>query len=163
MNITDALGILKPKDESSSGLKSAYRQAAKKFHPDVNPNSLEMMKLVNAAYACLKESLGKWHISETPSGPSLTDAMQSIFDKIKRFEGVTGEVCGTWLWVSGKTYRYRTEIKAAGMRWAKNKEKWYWHADDGYRKKSKRTLAMDEIRQLFGSQKLESAPLGALA
>ena len=164
MNIPEALGILKPKDESAPELKTAYRKAVKIYHPDINPNSLEMMKLVNAAYACLKSALGKWHVSDTPTGPSLTDEMQSIFDKIKRFEGVTGEVCGTWLWVSGETYKYRSEIKAAGLRWAKKKAMWYWHAkEDGYKKKSKRTLDMNEIRQLFGSQTLENTPLGALA
>lgn len=42
-------------------IKSAYRQKAREFHPDVNksPDATEMMKKINAAYVVLERQYGK--------------------------------------------------------------------------------------------------------
>jgi len=161
MDITEALGIIKPLNDDMDSLKKAYRAVSKIYHPDINPNGLEIMKLINAAYDLLKGSLGKWSVGDTPTGISIDEAIQAIFDKIKHFTGITAEVCGSWLWIGGKTWKYKKEMKAAGMKWGNNKQKWYWHAA-GYKKKSKRVFSMDEIRHTFGTVGLETEPASAL-
>ena len=45
MNRTEALNILKPSGNDQESLKKAYRQASLKYHPDHNPDGLELMKL----------------------------------------------------------------------------------------------------------------------
>jgi len=162
MNISQATGIIKPKDDTLDGLKAAYRQACKTYHPDINPNGLEMMKLINCAYEFLQQHLGKWCFSDAPAGPGLDEILQSIFDKIKHFRGVRSEICGAWLWLSGETWRYKKELKEQGFKWSRNKNSWYW-SPDGYRKRSKRVFNMNEIRTMWGSQDLEQEPLTAMA
>uniref|UniRef100_A0A6M3LNK0 Putative chaperone n=1 Tax=viral metagenome TaxID=1070528 RepID=A0A6M3LNK0_9ZZZZ len=161
MNISEALGIIKPKIADRESLREAYRAACKIYHPDINPNGLEMMKLVNAAYDLLKGRFGEWKVKDTPDGISVDQAIQAIFDKMKRFTGIEAEVCGSWLWVGGKSWKYKKELKAMGMKWANNKGKWYWH-EGGYKKKSKRVFSMDDIRNAWGSCNLETEPLSAL-
>ena len=48
MNIFDAvkvLGIESP-EVTQNCVKKAYKEASKKYHPDINPSTEEMMKLV---------------------------------------------------------------------------------------------------------------------
>lgn len=161
MNIEQALNVLRPSGNTENDLKTAYRQACKKYHPDINPNGLELMKIVNAAYAFLKKHMNKWNFNQQTNDTSLTEKMQAIFNKIKHFEGLKAEVCGAWLWLSGNTYEYKSQLKEYGFKWAPKKKQWYWH-DGSYRKKSKRVLEMSEIRALYGSEELETEPLKAI-
>ncbi len=162
MNITEALNTIKPLGNTPDDLRSAYRAACKKYHPDVNPNGLEIMKAVNAAYSFLKKNLTKWNHTQQTNDTSIPDILQAIFDKIKHFGNIEAEVCGSWLWVSGETWRYKKELKAAGLKWAAKKRQWYW-SPAGYKKRSKRVFEMPEIRALFGSCELDQEPLAAVS
>ena len=55
-NYYDILGL--NKDASADEIKSAYRNMAKKYHPDLNknnPEAAEKFKEVNEAYECLSD------------------------------------------------------------------------------------------------------------
>jgi len=158
MTREQAINILKPQGTDPADVKTAYREAALKYHPDRNPNGLELMKLVNLAFEFLAKHSGKWTLSHGSDDRPLTEAMQEVFDKIRHFPGLAIEVCGTWLWISGETYNYKAELRAVGAKWSRNKRSWYW-SPPGYRKRSKRVFDMPEIRATFGSFDLESEPL----
>ena len=165
MNVAQAMEILKPEGDSLEHLKSAYRKAAKKYHPDINPKGQEMMKLVNLAFEILTNHLNKWSFSERTNGesrPSIDEAIQEIFDKIKTFAGIKAEVCGTWLWLTGKTWLYKKQLKEFGLRFAPKKQAWYWHPQD-YKKWHKRSFSLDDIRHMHGSVDLETENLQAIA
>ena len=162
MNIQEALNILRPTGNTDEALKSAYRIACKRYHPDVNPDGLELMKLINAAYDFLKKNLAKWNHQNVNYDISIDEILQEIINKIKKYPGIELEICGTWLWVSGETRPYKEYLKEAGLRWAPNKHRWYWRPES-YRKKSKKVFSMDEIRAAFGTTELETEPLQAIA
>jgi hypothetical protein len=156
MNVSQALNILKPESNTAEALKAAYRAACKRYHPDINPDGAEIMKLINAAYDFLKKHLGQWSTSqrnrtETP----IDEIFSEILNRIRHFPGIHIEVCGNWLWITGNTRPYREALKAAGLRWAHKKRAWYWRPE-GYRKKSRRVLSLDEIRFTFGSREIET-------
>ncbi|NEZ61029.1 J domain-containing protein [Adonisia turfae] len=75
MNIYDAAkilgltGTITPDD-----IKTAYHAATKKYHPDVNPAGEEIMKLVNAAYAVLKDFDGEIKDQQSDYGDALSIA-----------------------------------------------------------------------------------------
>ncbi len=41
-------------------------------------------------------------------------------------------------------------MKKLAFKWSSNKQAWYFHRD-GYRKRSKKKLTLDEIREYYGS------------
>lgn len=41
MTIQEALSIIRPEAHTMEAVKTAYRELAKRFHPDVNPNGLD--------------------------------------------------------------------------------------------------------------------------
>jgi molecular chaperone DnaJ len=49
----DVLGVDKSADDSE--IKRAYRELARKFHPDLNPEGAETFKQINEAYAVLSD------------------------------------------------------------------------------------------------------------
>ena len=163
MNKTQAINILRPQGNNLDDLKTAYRQACKKYHPDINPNGLELMKVINNAYAFLKANMNLWHFKQDGNNDiPIDEILQGIFDKIKGFVNIKAEVCGSWLWVNGETWRYKKELKEYGFRWAPKKRQWYWRPAD-YKKRSRRVFSMDEIRATFGSVELDQELRGALA
>ena len=62
MTLQEAIKVIKPGGNSAEDLTAAYRILAKKYHPDINPDGLELMKCVNAAVAMLREHINKWSI-----------------------------------------------------------------------------------------------------
>lgn len=162
MTTTEALNVLKPSGNTQGSLKSAYRQACKRYHPDVNPNGLELMKVINAAYAYLRKNMGTWDCNQQTSDISITEKMQAIFDKIKHLAEIQAEVCGSWLWVSGNTYPHKGVLKQAGLFWAKKKQQWYWRPAE-YAKRGKKVFSMDQIRLTYGSVELRQEPVRAIA
>lgn len=105
MNIKDALSILGlTAAADQEAIKQAYRKASFKYHPDRNPAGLEMMKAVNVAYQFLTE-IG-YNGADRPIeedvnadfGEMLNDAINAVIG----FAGINIEVCGAWVWLSGK-------------------------------------------------------------
>ena len=163
MKMNEALNILKPEGNTEKDIKAAYKKAAKKYHPDFG-GDLELMKLVNLAYEFLMEN--RWftakHQETANMGADILDEILNIWETIKDFRGVKGEVCGTWLWVTGRTYPFRTRLNELGLKWAPKKKAWYWKPADEY-KRTKKEFALDDIRGMFGTFELEKSKVFELA
>ena len=160
MNTKEALSILKPTDKDS--LKQAYRSACFKFHPD-HGGDPEIMKLVNLAFECLNNyTWGAWDAKQAQKETPLTETLTKVWNKVNHFPYITGEIVGTWIWVSGESWRYKKQLKELGFKWSPNKRAWFYHAP-GYRKRSKRSFDMDEIRGMFDSSDLETEQAAAVA
>ena len=164
MNLIQALSILNPTEKTEAGLKSAYRAACLKHHPDKG-GDVEIMKLVNAAYDFLKK-IDIWWTGEqfrtAQKQTPLTETMQAMIDRLKGLAGIKIEIIGSWLWVSGQTYDFKDVLKDLKMKFAGNKKAWYYH-EDAYRKKGKKQFGMDEIRQMHGSQDIKSEVNNSIA
>ena len=149
MNQYDAAKILGLSGELTPDLvKTAYRQASMKYHPDRNPAGTEMMKLVNEAYAVLKEFSGDVKEQQADYGDLLNEALNAIID----LPGLFLEICGAWLWVSGDTRTHKTTLKEAGFQWAPKKKLWYYRPEQ-YRSRARGNVDMDDIRTKYGSSR----------
>lgn len=144
-------------------LKAEYKKLALIYHPDIkSTGNLEIMQLVNAEYdrlfAILKDvhskkdgttyqATGDWTTSETP------EQYRDIISALIKMHGVEIELCGTWLWLTGETMKYKEELKALGCLWSANKRAWYYN---GSARKTKRAhcKSMDEVRAKWGSEKI---------
>ena len=157
MNIKQALAIIKPKTNDDAGLKAAYREASKIHHPDFG-GDVEIMKLVNLAYEFLRDLDSWWTQAQARDAAKdvpLTETIAALWGKIKRLPDLSGELIGSWLWVSGDTYKYRKELKEYGFKFSRKKSAWYYH-EGGFRKRSKKSFSMNDIRGMWGNSDLES-------
>lgn len=121
-------------------LRRQYKELLKKYHPDnANGSTAHTGSSYNA-------NMYDWENDK---------ALREVLQKIINFDGIEITICGQWLWISGNTYSYKKELKEIGFKWASNKRQWYFHTD-GYRKRSRKSLSMDDIRNYYGSTKVQT-------
>ena len=135
-------------------LKTEYRRLARIHHPDVGGDVATMQEInrqYEAAFNQLKNGAaadGEKQTSET-AGEFI-----AIINALVRLRGITVELCGSWLWISGDTRPVKDDLKAAGCKWAAKKSMWYWHPSDAAPIRRHRSTSMAEIRGKYGSRVL---------
>lgn len=146
-------------------LKKAYKRLCLQLHPDKGGDPAKF-KAMQAEYEeaaqriARGEAAGNYQHNKKKDGTYKTaeeilheqQEFAAVLEKLIGLEGLDLEICGNWLWIGGNTYQHREAIKAAGAKYASKKKLWYWHAGE-WVKKVRRTLTMDEIRDLHGSEK----------
>lgn len=150
-------------------LRRQYRDLLKKFHPDNANGSTEATQEINAEYDQLFKVLKDRHekTADNKESNAKTDfnnmkydftedaKLREVLQKIITFEGINIEVCGSWIWAFN-SYNYRKELKELGFKYASKKQAWYWHSD-AFRKKGRKALSMEDIRNYYGSTEVETA------
>ena len=144
--------------KTAEELKKEYRNLAMKLHPDIAGSDGEDFKAMQAEFEKLWERLNNVH--QTAEGKTYTAKQETtetpqefihIINVLITLVGVEVEICGKWIWVSGNTKPHKETLKQLKFKWAHKKQAWYYHAEP-YKKKSRRELTLDEIRDMFGSQ-----------
>lgn len=149
------------KVETLEELKKEYKHLVMLNHPDRGGRTEDMQE-INAEYEQLFEALknthknakGETYTTKTATTETAAEFVD-IISKLVHMMDARIEICGSWIWVSGNTRQYKDELKALAFHWSKNKSAWYYHRD-GYKKRSKRSLTLDEIRDYYGSAKVET-------
>ena len=138
-------------------LKKAYRELAKKLHPDCGGDP-EVFKAMTAEFEKMWEVLKDVHA--TKEGTTYTanekttetaGEFMNLINALLKLDGVIVEVCGRWIWCSGRTYDHRQTLKAYGFQFSKKKVAWYYHRDP-YKKYGNHVCTMAEIREMYGSK-----------
>ena len=164
--------------KTKSELRKAYIKLMKQYHPD-NGGSTEICKEINAEYEYLSAKLPDIDMTQDEQYKDYSDSWKEkqreaatksaadldlkLREMICRIIGlnIDIEVVGCWIWLSGNTYAYREQIKAAGYMWSKGRKKWYacpyYEIDKNnrhYHKDSFQTL-----RNKYGSDKITNPDL----
>ena len=149
-----------PTPKTCEELKKMYHKLVMQYHPDRKGGSNEAMVEINNEYdnlfARLKDvhqtATGETYTKETSETP---EQFKDIINKLIHFEGIAIEICGSWIWITGNTYTYREQLKEMKIKFSRNKTAWYFHTEK-YRKRGKSSLSMDDIREMFGSEAIET-------
>jgi len=145
-------------------LRKQYRQLMKKHHPDVGGNT-EDAKEINSEYDHLYAALSRKEAQERPQGEQeyqdTTEdkaaedrAIRAILDALVNVDADV-EIIGSWIWVTRNSYPYKELLKSLGFKFAPKKRAWYFHVGE-YRHHHKREITLNEIRQKYGSQKVNN-------
>lgn len=154
-------------------LRKQYKELLKIYHPDNANGSTEATQEINAEYDKLFMMLKDKHdckgLDSTKSDydTNMYDwendkAIREVLEKIINFVEIEILICGQWIWMSGKTYQYKKELKELGFKWASKKKMWYFHTDI-FKKKSRKVLSMDEIIDYYGSARVNTTQRKQLA
>lgn len=145
-------------------LKTQYKELAKKYHPDCGGTDEEMAS-INNEYNILSARLPNVAANGEEYQPQAREnsaAFRAAVMSIVHCAGIEIEVCGLWLWISGNTFQHKDTLKSAGYKYSGKKKAWYWH-DEGYIKLSHKVYDMNAIRTMWGSERIETEKVPALA
>jgi hypothetical protein len=155
MQISEALQILGLHSDhvTAPEIRAAYQKKAFEYDPSFSPVGIHMMQIVENAYEVLKRFSGPFKNSLGDLG--ITSSLEKAVRAVAVLEGITIEICGVWIWISGSTERHKAVLKEAGYDWAPRKHMWYFRPEhQKARRKYVVPFSMDEIRQKFGSKVL---------
>lgn len=133
-------------------LKISYKALCKIHHPDLG-GSTEAMQEINAEYSALLRS-GRFDLGK--SSAEIEDAIRNVIEETTVLAGLTVELCGRWVWITGETYQWREKLKAIGCLFASKKKAWYWRPADEENKRKGKNVPLEAIRAKYGSEVFES-------
>lgn len=154
--------------ETLEELRKQYKELLKQFHPDNPSGSTEATQAINSEYNRLFKVLKARHESKTTTDNengkadfnkkyydfAEDKALREMLQKVINFNGITIEVIGNWIWCFD-SYGYRKELKELGFKYAGQKKAWYYHTE-AFRKKGRKALSMDDIRNYYGSTEVKT-------
>lgn len=145
-------------------IKKQYLRLCKLHHPDLG-GSVEDMAAINAEYEQLQRH--HYNIHRGKDGQVYTDERQDApTEDASQFTewissllkmGLTVEVCGSWLWITGDTRTHKDELKAMGCYYSGSKKCWYMHPKETKKYRHHRAQSMDRIRDKYGSRTFTAA------
>ena len=143
-------------------VKTKYRQLAKELHPDKN-GSTELMQNLNTEYAFVIAKLAKGEsITEEEVNRIITEseAYKNALTAIIHCMGITIEVVGSWIWVSGETKTIKEILKANKFIWAKKKENlslWFFRSEEySCKNRLAKYTEFDAIKNKYGSYEIKT-------
>ena len=150
------------KVETLEELRRQYKELLKKYHPDNPEGSTKATQEINAEYDrlfnLLKDKYNTFSSHTEYENRKYDFAeyekLREVLQQIVGLIGVNIEIIGCWIWVDGNSYSHRKNLKELGFKWASEKRKWYFHTE-AFRKKSRRRLTIDDIRNYYGSTEVK--------
>ncbi len=133
-------------------IKSKYKQSVEYWHPHGNgAGDLSHVEKIDREYM---------EVTTLPKFKEFDDEVKEDFINFPQlisellYLDLTMEVCGSWLWVTGPTYKHTAKLKELGLKYSPNKRMWY-HRPKWHRSRNSNPMSMDAIRQMHGSDTYE--------
>jgi hypothetical protein len=135
---------------TSEEIRNRYDTLSRVFNLSNSKEPDEMMKTINSEYDKLMMVL------DDPKPVDAVKEKATVSEKIKELQekidpaGLHLEICGTWLWVTGKTYQVKDTLKDLGFRYSANKLSWYYRQED-HRSGNQEPIPIEMIRGKYGA------------
>lgn len=123
-------------------LKKEYRRLAIKLHPDRGGN-VEEFKAMSKEYEDLLNNF------ETKAEDL---QYKNIIDELVKYDNITVELIGDWVWVYGDTKPVKDTLKELKLRWSSKRKMWYYGGTSTGTKRKYSNSTTDELRDKYGSK-----------
>lgn len=145
-------------------LKKAYRDLMKKYHPDLNPDDMEkcteICKEINKEFEYLfniipnqrQNAKNEWY--EAKKEYQTPKQYMDIINKIIKYPNIQIDVIGSWLWVSGETYKLRKILKELNFKWHEIRKCWYLKFSKGA--STLCNLSLEELQEIYGGESFKT-------
>ena len=139
--------------ENMDQAKKLFRELAMANHPDRGGDT-ETMKEINRQWEsfCRNPKFGR---TDDEADEAILYA--EILEKLVILNGITIELVGSWIWVSGNTYPVRGQIKDAGLFFSNPKKMWYYRPAE-HKSRNFRSMEIEQIRAKYGSKEIATRP-----
>jgi hypothetical protein len=137
-------------------VKATYKKLAKQYHPDLGGDTATMQE-INKEYAFASANAIKGaNLSEEQTEHEIlsSEAYRKAIEQIIHLDGITIELVGYWIWVTGNTYPVRASLRGTGFFFASKKLAWYFRTAE-YKVSQSSGKSLDEIRNKYGSEVLK--------
>lgn len=157
-------------------LRKEYKNLIRKNHPDCG-GDLKVCQEINVEYEQIFEKLKnencansfnksnnnkdsedtyKWDVTQDK-------AIRNMIFKFVHFEGINIEIIGSWIWIDGQTYEIKELLSENKFLWSRKRKMWHWSPYEKSKFYKKGNLTLDEIRNMYGSQKVDTEKQNKLA
>ena len=134
-------------------VKAAYKKLAREHHPDLGGDTATMQEINKEyAFASAKAIRGENLSAEDTEREILqSESYREALEKIIHLQGITIELVGYWIWVTGDTKPHRNALKDAGFYFASKKIAWYFRTGE-YKVNRGGKKSLEEIRVKYGTE-----------
>jgi curved DNA-binding protein CbpA len=150
-------------------IKDEYRRLCRLHHPDLHTAgcspeqtaaATRKMQEINAAYSiamdqAVRRAKPNFTESQYDASATVAELIRQAIEAIIRFDNISIEICGAWVWVSGDTRPIKEALKDAGYKWAPRKDGQPWYFAGVPSMNRRRKYSLDEIRNRYGSERVE--------
>ncbi len=143
-------------------LKRLYKELARKNHPDLG-GSVEAMQQINAEYDKMIEYFAKHgdKKEQEKAKAEVPEKFRKIIAELIKMQFIQIEIVGSWIWLSGNVGQYLRKIKGMGFEYSSKQKKYY--LSDGTGKGRASRYSFQDLREIYGSDVIESEGTKALA
>lgn len=146
--------------------KSLYHKLCRQYHPDISgADTTSIMQEINAEFEAVFDRLPtsehKQAESEarTASGNATTkqtaQRFMKIIERLIHCEGLKIEIVGSWIWLSGDTFKYLRCIKQMGFLYSAKHKKYYLSDGDTVTRRGSR-YSFQQICDKYGVENIEA-------
>lgn len=137
--------------------KTLFNKLVFELHPDTSGynSQSDFIRMYNEFKGLkLKDFSGK-------EAKANVDELYNLVKLFDELENITISFVGSFIWLEGDTYSNKDKIKAISIdgmnppRYASKKKAWYFSPMD-YKKKGKKSLGLNEIKDLYGSKQYKA-------
>ena len=164
MNYNEAMKILGAKQgDTLDSITKLYRSKVKQAHPDqggttqwfidVRASFKTILEQFKYNHKSQNEETGDWEENEIKLSKELQEKLSDVLENLNN-EAIEISILGAWIWITGKTYEYKNDIKKLGFKYSKNKVSWYWYHGD-YKKRNRKKYSLKDIEEMHGKVPVE--------
>ena len=134
--------------KTTDSVRVRYDELARVFKPANKGKSTEMISIINDQYDKLIKVL------DAPKPVEAVQEKATVSEKIRELQekidpsGLHLEICGTWLWITDKTYQVKETLKELGFRYSSNKLSWYYRQEE-HRSPNQEPIPLEMIREKY--------------
>ena len=150
--------------------KSLYHKLCRQYHPDISgKDTTAQMQEINAEFEAIFDRLPTGSNTKENSNSTNTEQRQTggnnttrqtaqrfmkIINQLIHFEGITIEIVGSWIWLSGNTGHYLRKIQQMGFQFSSKHKTYYLSDGESGRRGSK--FSFQQICDRYGVEKMEA-------
>ena len=144
--------------KTSGEVRNRYDELSRVFNPTNSKEPNEMINTTNAEYDMLMIVFRDAMLAEAVKENEKENEKEklTVLEKIKELQekvnpdGLTLEIVGKYLWLSGATFAVREVLKQLDFRYSPDKKSWYWR-DEANRSSNTKPIPLEMIREKYGT------------